>query len=96
MDEAARSTSMALVEEAWRSGRAAPLVIADAGTDSPVGIINLRFRDDDLATIRGLSTLREVRREVVVRTGPGGLLPPGPARTFPLPGADLPPVYGCS
>jgi RimJ/RimL family protein N-acetyltransferase len=51
MDEAARNTSMARVEEAWRSGQAAPLVIADAETDEPVGIINLQFRDDDVATI---------------------------------------------
>ncbi|MFF2045283.1 GNAT family N-acetyltransferase [Kitasatospora sp. NPDC058170] len=51
MDEEARSTSMARVEEAWRSGRAAPLVIADAVTDEPVGIVNLQFRDDDVATV---------------------------------------------
>lgn len=51
MDEGACSTSMARVEEAWRSGQAAPLVIADAGTDEPAGIINLQFRDDDVATI---------------------------------------------
>jgi RimJ/RimL family protein N-acetyltransferase len=51
MDEAARRTSMTRVEEAWRSGQAAPLVIADAGTDEPVGIINLQFRDDDVAAI---------------------------------------------
>ena len=51
MDDAARKTSMARIEEAWRSGRTAPLVIADAVTDEPVGIINLQFRDDDVATI---------------------------------------------
>lgn len=51
MDEAARSSSMTRVEEAWRSGQAAPLVVADAGTDAPVGIINLQFQDDDVATI---------------------------------------------
>ncbi|WP_409240218.1 GNAT family N-acetyltransferase [Streptomyces sp. PA5.6] len=51
MDEAARSTSLSRVEEAWRTGRAAPLVIADALTDEPVGIINLQFRDDDVATV---------------------------------------------
>lgn len=51
MDEAARSTSMTRVEESWRSGQAAPLVIADATTNEPVGIINLRFRDDDVASI---------------------------------------------
>ncbi|MEU5774638.1 GNAT family N-acetyltransferase [Streptomyces venezuelae] len=51
MDDAARRTSLSRVEEAWRTGRAAPLVIADALTDEPVGIINLQFRDDDVATV---------------------------------------------
>ena len=45
MDDEARRTSMARVEEAWRSGKSAPLVIADAGTDEPVGLINLQFGD---------------------------------------------------
>jgi RimJ/RimL family protein N-acetyltransferase len=45
MGDQARRTSMARVEEAWRSGKSAPLVIADAGTDEPVGLINLRFGD---------------------------------------------------
>ncbi|MGW7079818.1 GNAT family N-acetyltransferase [Streptomyces sp. NPDC054866] len=51
MDEAARSTSMSRVEEAWRTGQAAPLVIADATTEEPTGIVNLQFRADDVATI---------------------------------------------
>ncbi|MFG2502223.1 GNAT family N-acetyltransferase [Streptomyces sp. NPDC048441] len=51
MDEATRSASMAHTQEAWRTGQATPLVIADATTDEPVGIINLQFRDDDVATI---------------------------------------------
>ncbi|MFI0976429.1 GNAT family N-acetyltransferase [Streptomyces sp. NPDC021093] len=51
MDEAARSTSMSQVEEAWRTGQAAPLVIADAMTEEPTGIINLQFQTDDVATI---------------------------------------------
>jgi RimJ/RimL family protein N-acetyltransferase len=51
MDAEARRTSMVRVEEAWRKGEAAPLVIADAVTDEPVGIANLQFRDDDVATI---------------------------------------------
>lgn len=42
---------MARVEEAWRNGQAAPLVIADAVTDQPVGVINLQVRDNDVATI---------------------------------------------
>jgi len=51
MDAAARDASLARVAEAWRTGKAAPLVIADAVTDQPVGIINLQFRDEDDATI---------------------------------------------
>jgi len=42
---------MLRVEEAWRTGQAAPLMIADAATDEPIGMINLQFRDDDVATI---------------------------------------------
>lgn len=51
MDAEARRTSLARADEAWRSGRAAPLVIADAATDEPVGMINLQFRDDGVATV---------------------------------------------
>ncbi len=51
MDARARATSMARVEEAWSSGRAAPLVIADAGTDEPLGLVNLRFLDDHEAAV---------------------------------------------
>jgi RimJ/RimL family protein N-acetyltransferase len=51
MDGEARRTSLARAEEAWRSGRGAPLVVADAVTDEPVGIINLQFRSDDVATV---------------------------------------------
>jgi RimJ/RimL family protein N-acetyltransferase len=51
MDAEARRTSMTRVAAAWRSGEAAPLVIADAGTDEPVGIINLQFRNDAPATV---------------------------------------------
>ncbi len=51
MDDEARRTSLERVEAAWHSGRASPLVIADATTDEPVGIINLQFRDDEVATV---------------------------------------------
>jgi RimJ/RimL family protein N-acetyltransferase len=51
MDAEARRTSLARVEELWRSGRAAPLVIADAVTDQAVGIVNLQFREDEVATV---------------------------------------------
>jgi RimJ/RimL family protein N-acetyltransferase len=51
MDAAARAASMARVAAAFRTGRSAPLVIADSATDEPVGLINLQFRDDRVATI---------------------------------------------
>lgn len=34
------------IEEIWRRGESAPLLIADAHTDEPVGLINLQFRPD--------------------------------------------------
>jgi RimJ/RimL family protein N-acetyltransferase len=37
--------------EIWRSGRAAPLIIADAVTDKPAGLINLQFKSDTEATV---------------------------------------------
>ena len=37
--------------ESFSSGRAAPLLVADAASDDPVGLVNLQFRDDALATI---------------------------------------------
>jgi RimJ/RimL family protein N-acetyltransferase len=51
MDAEARRTSMSRVEGAWRSGHAAPLTIADAVTDRAVGIINVQFRTDDVASV---------------------------------------------
>jgi RimJ/RimL family protein N-acetyltransferase len=51
MDESTRRTSMARVADAWQTGQAAPMVIAAADTDEPVGIVNLQFRDDEIATI---------------------------------------------
>jgi RimJ/RimL family protein N-acetyltransferase len=51
MDAEARRTAMRRAEDAWRSGRAAPLTIADALTDEAVGIINLQFRAEDAVTV---------------------------------------------
>jgi RimJ/RimL family protein N-acetyltransferase len=51
MDAEARAASMARVAEEFRAGRAAPLVIADSATDQPVGLINVQFRADHVATI---------------------------------------------
>jgi RimJ/RimL family protein N-acetyltransferase len=51
MDEKSRRTSMARLAEAWQSGQAAPMMIAAADSDQPVGIVNLQFRDDEVAAI---------------------------------------------
>jgi RimJ/RimL family protein N-acetyltransferase len=51
MDEAASESSLDRVAESFRSGKAAPLVIADAETDEPVGLVNLQFRNDDVASV---------------------------------------------
>jgi RimJ/RimL family protein N-acetyltransferase len=51
MDAIALETSLDRVADAFRSGASAPMVVADAVTDEPVGLINLQFRSDDVATI---------------------------------------------
>jgi RimJ/RimL family protein N-acetyltransferase len=51
MDAQARAASMTRVAEAFATGRSAPLVIADSTTDEPIGLINVQFRDDHVATI---------------------------------------------
>jgi RimJ/RimL family protein N-acetyltransferase len=51
MDSQARAASADRVQAAWQTGRAAPLVIADAITDAPVGMVNLQFRGDDVAAV---------------------------------------------
>jgi RimJ/RimL family protein N-acetyltransferase len=51
MDAEARAASMARVAEAFQTGRSAPLVITDSSTDQPIGLINVLFRDDHVATI---------------------------------------------
>jgi RimJ/RimL family protein N-acetyltransferase len=51
VDDAARTASLDRVAAAFASGRSAPLVIADAATDQPAGLINLQFRDDRVATV---------------------------------------------
>jgi RimJ/RimL family protein N-acetyltransferase len=40
------ATSVARTEEQWRSGAAAPFVIADAGDDRALGLVNLQLGDD--------------------------------------------------
>ena len=51
MDDEARAASMARTAEAFRGGRSAPLVIADRTANQPIGLINVQFRDDQVATI---------------------------------------------
>jgi RimJ/RimL family protein N-acetyltransferase len=51
MDDEARAASMTRVADAFQSGRAAPLVIADRVTNQAIGLINVQFRDDRVATI---------------------------------------------
>jgi RimJ/RimL family protein N-acetyltransferase len=41
--------SVCRVEEQWRTGRGAPFVIADAGEDRPLGLLNLQFADEEVA-----------------------------------------------
>jgi RimJ/RimL family protein N-acetyltransferase len=51
MDAAARASALERTERLWRTGEAAPLVIADAAADHPMGMINLRFADDREASV---------------------------------------------
>lgn len=51
MDEEARRTSLDRVEARWRSGAAAPLVVADAVTDEAQGLVNLQFRSKTVASV---------------------------------------------
>jgi RimJ/RimL family protein N-acetyltransferase len=39
-------SSLARTEEQWRSGAAAPFVIADASSDRALGLVNLQFGED--------------------------------------------------
>lgn len=39
-------SSLARTEDQWRSGTAAPFVIADPGDDRAVGLVNLQFGED--------------------------------------------------
>lgn len=41
--------SVSRAEEQWRTGRGAPFVIADAGEDQPLGLLNLQFADEEVA-----------------------------------------------
>ena len=49
LDEAPAGTppsTPAQIEQIWKSGTAAPMLIADAASDEPAGLINVQFRPD--------------------------------------------------
>jgi RimJ/RimL family protein N-acetyltransferase len=47
-------------EERWRTGGAAPFVIADAETDGAIGLLNIQFDDDEVAGL-AVSVFPEAR-----------------------------------
>jgi RimJ/RimL family protein N-acetyltransferase len=51
---------VARARERWRSGDAAPFVIADAATDVALGLVNVQFDDDEVAGI-AVSVFPEAR-----------------------------------
>jgi RimJ/RimL family protein N-acetyltransferase len=53
--------SVSRAEEQWRSGTGAPLVIADAGDDRPLGLVNLQFGDDDEVAGLAVSVFPDAR-----------------------------------
>jgi RimJ/RimL family protein N-acetyltransferase len=46
LDEGSQRESVRRTEQQWSSGAGAPFVIADAGDDRPLGLLNLQFGDD--------------------------------------------------
>ena len=53
--------SVARAEEQWRTGTGAPFVIADAGDDRPLGLLNLQFGDDEGVASVAVSVFPEAR-----------------------------------
>jgi RimJ/RimL family protein N-acetyltransferase len=51
---------VARARERWRSGRAAPFVIADAKTDVALGLLNVQFDDEEVAGL-AVSVFPEAR-----------------------------------
>jgi RimJ/RimL family protein N-acetyltransferase len=51
LDAEAGRAGVERARQAWCNGTAAPMVIADAATGRPKGLINLQFRSDDVATM---------------------------------------------
>lgn len=48
-------------EEQWRAGTGAPFVIADAGDDRPLGLVNLQFGGDDEVAGLAVSVFPDAR-----------------------------------
>ncbi len=55
------SASLARVAEQWRNGRGAPFVIADAGSDIPLGLVNVQIGDDPEVAGLAVSVFPEAR-----------------------------------
>jgi RimJ/RimL family protein N-acetyltransferase len=53
--------SLARVAEQWRTGRGAPFVIADAGRDVPLGLVNVQIADDPVVAGLAVSVFPEAR-----------------------------------
>ena len=53
--------SVARAAEQWRSGRGAPFVIADAGSDVPLGLVNVQLADDPEVAGLAVSVFPEAR-----------------------------------
>jgi RimJ/RimL family protein N-acetyltransferase len=56
-----QAKSVARTEEQWRTGRAAPFVIADAADDQPLGLLNLLFDEDQEVAGVAVSVFPEAR-----------------------------------
>jgi len=61
LDAERQQNSVERVEEQWSTGTSAPFVIADAGDDRPLGLLNLQFDSDDEVASLAVSVFPEVR-----------------------------------
>jgi RimJ/RimL family protein N-acetyltransferase len=61
LSEEAQRASVSRAEEQWETGRGAPFVIADAGDDRPLGLLNLQLREDQEIANLAVSIFPEAR-----------------------------------
>ena len=61
--------SVSRAEEQWRTGRGAPFVIADAGEDRPLGLLNLQFADEEVAGLAVSVSTPALRASAVSERG---------------------------